>query len=83
MTTRPLWHVARLPTWISTSLLEEEQDERMRLSQVFRDTILEVAGPGNLFLRGLERNETRQAVNDACDVDACTDTMLLPMLETL
>ncbi|KIJ52533.1 hypothetical protein M422DRAFT_43378 [Sphaerobolus stellatus SS14] len=84
VTTRPLWHCANLPSWLSVSLSEGEEIEKERLERIFRSTIRKLEGPDGLFLRTIDLEDTRRAIDDLSEYDAFRDGfLLLPSLESI
>ncbi|OCH95376.1 hypothetical protein OBBRIDRAFT_767616 [Obba rivulosa] len=79
----PFWCCARLPTWLSQSLSRNSED-RERLSAVFRAAISRVDGEDSKFLRSVDSEGTRHALDDLADYDAFKDGfLLLPALENI
>lgn len=82
--TRPLWHCARLPSWLAATLSEEGHINKARLESMFRKVIYDIEGPDSLFLRALDLDDTRRAIDDVCEYDAFKDGfLLLPTLESM
>ncbi|KAF8575165.1 hypothetical protein K439DRAFT_1545511 [Ramaria rubella] len=84
VSTRPLWHCASLPSWLTTTLSEEGGIDKSRLEKMFRKVVQEIEGPDGLFLRTLDLEDTRRAIDDVCEYDAFKDGFLiLPTLESI
>lgn len=86
ISTRPLWHCARLPSWLTISLCEGSEDsfDKERLEIVFRKAIEDIDGANSVFLNALDLEDTRRTIDDLCDYDAFSDGfLLLPTLESL
>lgn len=84
MTTRPLWHCVRLPSWLTESLSDEGGINKHRLERKFRKVVREIEGPDSIFLRTLDLEDTRRAIDDVCEYDAFKDGfLLLPTLESM
>jgi len=81
VTTRPLWHCAQLPGWIESGLYEsDDTSQKKRLAGVFRQTA-EALSP--LFMKGVDMDQARQALEDVCRYDASKDgDFVLPTLES-
>ncbi|KAF8490287.1 hypothetical protein JB92DRAFT_3245347 [Gautieria morchelliformis] len=54
VTTRPLWHCARIPSWLTVSLSEEGGINKFSLERHFRTVIQEIEGTDSKFLRTLD-----------------------------
>ncbi|THH12295.1 hypothetical protein EW146_g7751 [Bondarzewia mesenterica] len=83
---RPLWRCARPPHWLSPSLTGGNDEDQLkgRLFDVFRRTISEAEGPDSTFLRALDSDDTRHALDEVAEYDAFKDGFLvLPTLESM
>lgn len=86
--TRPLWRSARLPAWLSPSLTSNDAPEARartrRLTEVVRQTIIKLEGPQSVYLRALDSDDTRHALDEVTEYNAFTDGfLLLPTLESM
>ncbi|TFY67192.1 hypothetical protein EVG20_g4034 [Dentipellis fragilis] len=82
--TRPLWRCARLPYWLTPSLSEEDAETKLRLAHRFRQTIIVCEGPDSAFLRALDSDDTRHALDEVAEYNAFRDGFLvLPTLESI
>ncbi|KZS94262.1 hypothetical protein SISNIDRAFT_63460 [Sistotremastrum niveocremeum HHB9708] len=82
--TQPLWKCARLPSWLSQSMTNENSEEYSRLANVFRQSILNADGPDSLILKGMDLDDTRVALDDVCSYNAFQDNfILMPALESI
>ncbi|KAI0038546.1 hypothetical protein FA95DRAFT_1206179 [Auriscalpium vulgare] len=84
ITTRPLWRCARLPYWLLPSLSGQNDDRTQRLAGVYTQTIAAVDGPASDFLRALESDDTRHALDEVAEYDVFRDGFLvLPTLQSI
>lgn len=84
VTTRPLWHCGRIPSWLTVSLSGEGGIDKFRLEKKFRKVIQDTEGSDSIFLRTLDLEDTRRAIDDVCEYDAFRDGfLLLPTLESM
>jgi len=81
---RPLWMCGHLPKWITPSLsspVDHDQDEGEYLAGVFRRA---VASLDPLFVRAMDTEDIRTALEDVARMDAVQDAFLiLPTLQSL
>ncbi|KZT29748.1 hypothetical protein NEOLEDRAFT_1127559 [Neolentinus lepideus HHB14362 ss-1] len=84
ITTAPLWACARLPLWLRPSLTGASEKEKTELSNVFKRITSQLAGPESIFLKALDLDDTRHALEDVSEYDAVKDGFLiLPTLESI
>ncbi|KAL7279224.1 hypothetical protein ACG7TL_007064 [Trametes sanguinea] len=82
LTTRPLWCCGRLPPWLSPSM--STQNETARLVTIFKAEVARLDGLDSTFLRALDLDDTRYALDDLSTYDAFRDGfLLLPALENI
>jgi hypothetical protein len=69
---------------LTATLSEEGRIDKTRLERMFRKVVYEIEGPSSLFLRALDLEDTRRAIDDVCEYDAFKDGfLLLPTLESM
>ncbi len=80
----PLWCCARLQSFLAPSITYGEDVDKDRLVKIFRQTITGVEGYHSIFLRGVDAEDTRHALEDVSCYDAFKDSFLLsPALESM
>ncbi|KDQ57328.1 hypothetical protein JAAARDRAFT_35953 [Jaapia argillacea MUCL 33604] len=82
--TGPLWRCARLPRWLRPSISDEHIQEQSASSFIFKQKVQEMEGSDSSFLRALDNEDTRHALDDISGYDAFKDGfLLLPTLESM
>src|SRR5882724_3203825 len=73
-----------MPAWLLPSLAGKDKDQKARLCAVFKKAIKDADGPDSVFLRAVDSDDTRHALDEVAEYDAFKDGFLvLPTLESM
>ena len=73
-----------MPFWLLPSLAGKDEDQKARLCAVFKKAIEDADGPDSVFLRAVDSDDTRHALDEVAEYNAFKDGFLvLPTLESM